>query len=171
MFPLESRQNLGSFGLPYSSLLPSLLCTQPKLLPVVLLALPNLIAEVHGCEPIDKAGLILKTLLGHVERLLHRHREGDAKCEDEAAEQEDDVNEIDMVRSAPWRANERELLEVDEAVVNEGEQDGAEDHEAQIDHEACHHLHELVRAVEGQHRGERRADESRVNGITLKHYT
>lgn len=134
MLHLECSEDLRSLRLPNPSLLSSLLRSHPKLLPVPLLARSDLIAEIHRGEPIDKAGLILETLLGHIEGLLHCHCERHAQGEHEAAQQQDDINKVDMMRSAPRRAHEGELLEVDEAVVDEGEEDGTEDHEAQVYH-------------------------------------
>ena len=83
-------------------------------------------------------------MLRHVKGLLHSHSERDAKRKDEAAQDEDDVDEVDVVGGTPWRANERQLLEVHEAIVNESKKDGTEDHEAEVDDQASHSFNKLV---------------------------
>ena len=108
------------------------------------MALPHLVAEVHRGQPVDQTVLILEALLRHIKGLLHSHSERDAKCKDEAAQDEDDVDEVNVVGGPPWRANKRQLLEVHETIVNESKEDGTEDHEAEVDDQASHSLYKLV---------------------------
>lgn len=71
-------------------------------LPISVLPLPHLVGEVHAREPIHQTILVLEALLSHVECFLHGHREGDAERKDEAGEEKDDVDEVDVMSGSSW---------------------------------------------------------------------
>ena len=146
---LESCKHLLPLSLSKTSLLTALIRSQSELLPISLLTLSHLIAKVHGCKTINQTILILETLLGHIQCLLHCHGKCDTKREDEAGEDQNNVQEIDSMRSTPRRANKGQLLEMNKAVVDKGEEDWTEDHEAKINYQSSHSLHKIVSDLEG----------------------
>lgn len=87
MLVLESSQYLLALCLPLSADLTAFLGSLAQLLPITLLALTDLVTEVHGRQAIDQTILILEALLCHVKGLLHCHSEGHTKSQYEATKQ------------------------------------------------------------------------------------
>jgi hypothetical protein len=107
MLILESSKYLLSLGLAQSPYFSPLFGPLSELLPISLLTMSYLVAEVHGGQAVDQAILVLETLLSHVEGLLHCHRKCHAKCKDKAPKKQHNIGEVDMVRGPSWRTNKR----------------------------------------------------------------
>lgn len=155
---LESCKNLLSFSLSLASLFSAVLCPLPKLLTVPFLILSDLVAEIHGCQSVNKTVLILETLLSHIERFLHSHCKSHAQSKHKAYQNQNDIQEIYPVRGAARGANKCKLLEVHECVVDKSKEDGSENQEAKIDDHPRYCFNQLVSAFQCQHRCQSRAD-------------
>ena len=169
MLVLEGCEDLLPLGLPLASLLPSFFLSLAELLSVPLLALPNLIAEIQRSKSVNQAIFILEALLRHVECLLHGHGEGDADGENEANKKQNNVEEINPMRRTSRRADESQLLEVHEPVVDKCQQDWSKDKEAEVDYHSGYCLHKRISALESQHGGQRGANQGSINGIALEY--
>lgn len=82
--PSERSEDLRPLLCPLPPLASPLRLPLPHGIPIPLLSLPDLIAEVHGGDSVHETIFILETLLSHIQGLLHSHGEGHAEGEHEA---------------------------------------------------------------------------------------
>ena len=128
----------------------------------------HLVAEVARGELVHETVLVLKAVLCHVKRFLHRHGEGGAESQYHANEENDDVREVDVVGDTSWRAHKRQAFEVHEPVVDKHQQHGAEDDVAPVDDEARDRLDRCIRHVAREARCEQKNDGCAECGVPLE---
>jgi len=59
--------------------------------------------------------------LSHIKCFLHGHRKGHPHRENKASQQEGDVNEVNVVSDASWRANESKTFEMGNSILDKGQ--------------------------------------------------
>jgi hypothetical protein len=75
--------------------------------------------KIHLGQSVYQTVLILKTLLCHVQSLLHCHCEGNTKRENKTSYYQNNINKINLMSGASWRASEGKTFEMGKPTIDE----------------------------------------------------